>query len=161
MATVDKKTKRPLQVGERVRVFFCAGSGEIATIREVANDQCLELFCSDGSTIFANPRQCVRLKKKQKPQEPKRMEMKGETNGSAFYVSEAKYGQVYMVRLRGPIDKGPGRSFHLVELQPGEFITSKAKLAEAWDNAPNVEAYALKAEHSYMFKHICKELGVE
>jgi len=157
------KTKRPLLPGDKVKVYGnlkgeIEANGIVATVVENSEEfgPCIGWITVKYKKEFipftkhVHPRQCVRLKKKPKPQEKKRIER-------WYFPPTDNYGEIYSAN---PQSKEQ-RWFYLVELREGEFITSKAKLGEAWNTTFCSNVQVSNAPDGSYFKELCEKLGAE
>lgn len=160
-----KKERKPFEVGERVRVFSHYGpwDGVVKAVNTRGNsprgyvDGLLVVENEEGRGWYQHPRQCVRLKRKQKKEEA-RVEIITDTDFSAIRLGEARTGNKILCWKLGSYEfPGAARTIHLVELKPGEVIVSKESLAKAWDASYLVEPSA----KSSAFLTICEALGLE
>ena len=150
----EPKPRKPLAVGDRVRVygFFVGGgySAQAGTIVEKSGAG-FRVEIKPGVSISAHPKQCRRLRKREKQQERKSVWL--------FDGSEMVYLD-YEKAMRDAKDYKWAPLRELVYLLPGEVLTDRRRLESAWNDATKVsQGYAL-ANDSHIFKAICKALGV-
>lgn len=142
-----RKEVRPLQVGERVRVYGNLKGGKEANgITATVAENSVEFgpgpgwitvaFTEDGVpfTKHVHPRQCVRLIKKPRPKPQERVGFRRHKWLNVFADSE------YFLDSADEAKKWADsrnfiRTVHLVELAPGEVVVSRDDLAKAWGEA--------------------------
>lgn len=147
------KEVRPLQVGERVRVYDTyVQVGEIDAINTSGN-----IRIKSGSAWY-HPKQCRRLIKKPRPKPQERTEATVIVCGEEFQMISLTVG-CRAIRESVTFDaRHPANRFRLIELRPGEIPVSRDDLAKAWDN--EVFPELLNSENSWTFPAFCAALDL-
>lgn len=124
---------KEFKVGDRVRVYGHKGDGDwmplTGTVEDPSGDQAdcgmnLAIKLKDGSTLYAHPKQCRRLKPKPKAEKKEARRV--------WFMCDAFCGDVK--RATAYLEKQPHsftREFR--EVLPGEVVVDRGKVAKAWD----------------------------
>lgn len=156
------KQHKPLQVGDRVRVFSHYGpyKGTVAAVGVSGNTPrgfvkgLLRIVNDEGQEWLQHPRQCVRLRKKAK-QETERVEL---------WVSRKDYAGIPPLNsARLVVSRAalvPDRYARLLEVRPGERVLSREDLAKAWDKTMGERGGWPMSSDSASFAELCAALGL-
>lgn len=145
------KEVRPLQVGERVRVYDTyVQVGEIDAINTSGN-----IRIKSGSAWY-HPKQCRRLKPRPKPQERVRAERWVVTRTDGLRIG-------YPSKSQADGDTLGMACRHFVELRPAEVVVSRDDLAKAWDEMQLSLGVVDPHHQSSLFNYLCRvlELGAK
>lgn len=117
-----------LKPGDRVRVYSAAGVSEVATVERVTNEDCLEVQSGD-QRLYVHPKQCRRLRKKNREPERKRrqhlVEVSTVTGEVVHHWGDPRDRNINF----SPTDPSLVL-FH--EIRPGERVISREELVKAW-----------------------------
>jgi len=162
--------REPLKIGERVRVFSHYGpyDGEVTAVEVRGNtprgfvDGLIRVKNSDGEEWFQHPRQCVRLRRRERSEKRERILrytnkflVDGRCNGRAVPLYESSPA------CQAGFKIAHGTVLRLVELRPGEVVLSRAELEKAWDSLREKFSHAVNSSHtSNQFYFLAKALGL-
>lgn len=125
--------REPFKVGERVRVYSAAGVAESGTIERVTNEECIEVQVGD-QRLYCHPKQCRRLRKKQREPE-KRLERWVNVYEGVADGAISAHLSPEIAKANATCVSGHKRTAHLVELRPGERVISLSDLNAACNSA--------------------------
>lgn len=160
-------TKKPLAVGDKVKVYGgisnCLGQGPRRGTVSSLEEKTIEVHFDKpvrmvDKTMFVrlsvHPKQCRRLKAKPRPQ------LEGKERVERWIVFCLSDGVVSGHRDKSAAEiiaerKG-ARVIRMTEVRPGEVLTDRRRLAEAWD-----AKFEVKHDHRTSgFRLFCQALGV-